>query len=79
MVRLKGRKKGKIKKVFFSSVGRLGPATGIPASIGAIMIAQGKVNLTGAMPPEICIDAHDFIYEVLDRRHLAKLNGWVED
>ena len=79
MVKLKGRKKGKTKKVFFSSVGRLGPATGVPASIGAIMIAQGKVNLTGSMPPEVCIDAHDFIYEVLDRRHLAKLNGWVED
>ncbi|MGA1977902.1 MAG: saccharopine dehydrogenase NADP-binding domain-containing protein [Bacteroidales bacterium] len=79
MVRLKGSKRGRAKKIVFSSVGRLGPATGIPASIGAIMIAQGKINLTGAMPPEKGIDAHDFLYEILDRRNLAKLNGWVED
>ncbi len=79
MVRLKGRKRGKTKKILFSSVGRLGPATGVPASIGAIMIAQGKIHLKGAMPPEVCIEAHDFLYEVLDRRNLAKLNGWVED
>ena len=79
MVRLTGRKRGKTKKITFSSVGRLGPATGVPASIGAIMIAQGKIHLTGSMPPEICIEPHDFLYEVLDRRNLAKLNGWVED
>ena len=79
MVSLKGRKKGKTKKVFFSSVGRLGPATGVPASIGAIMIAQGKVKLTGSMPPEVCIVPHDFLYEMLDRRNIAKLNGWIED
>lgn len=79
MVRLKGRKRGKTKKILFSSVGRLGAATGVPASIGAIMIAQGKIHLTGSMPPEVCIEPHDFLYEVLDRRNLAKLNGWVED
>jgi saccharopine dehydrogenase-like NADP-dependent oxidoreductase len=79
LVNLKGRKKGKTKKIMFSSVGRLGSATGVPASIGAIMIAQGKVKLTGAMPPEVCIEPHDFLYEVLDRRNLAKLNGWIED
>jgi len=79
MVRLTGRKKGKTKKITFSSVGRLGPATGVPASIGAIMVAQGKIHLRGSMPPEVCIEPHDFLYEVLDRRNLAKLNGWVED
>jgi len=79
MVRLKGRKRGKTKKIMFSSVGMLGSATGVPASIGAIMIAQGKIHLTGAMPPEVCIEPHDFLYEVLDRRNLAKLNGWIED
>ena len=79
MVSLKGRKKGKTKKIVFSSVGRLGSATGVPASIGAIMIARGKINMTGAMPPEICIEPHDFLYEVLDRRNLARLNGWIED
>jgi saccharopine dehydrogenase-like NADP-dependent oxidoreductase len=79
MVSLKGRKRGKTKKVFFSSVGRLGPATGVPASIGAIMIAQGKIKLTGAMPPEVCIQPHDFLYEMLDRRNIAQLNGWIED
>jgi saccharopine dehydrogenase-like NADP-dependent oxidoreductase len=79
MVRLKGSKRGKTKKIVFSSIGRLGPATGVPASIGAIMIARGKIKLTGAMPPEVGIEPHDFLYEILDRRNLAKLNGWIED
>jgi saccharopine dehydrogenase-like NADP-dependent oxidoreductase len=79
LVMLKGQKRGKSKKVYFSSVGKLGAATGVPAAIGAIMVAQGKINVTGCMPPELGIDAHDFLFEILDRRNLATLNGWVED
>jgi saccharopine dehydrogenase-like NADP-dependent oxidoreductase len=78
-VEVNGRKKSKKKKITFSSVGRLGRATGIPASIGAIMISQNKIEKKGVYAPELCIDPNDFLYEILDRRNIAQLNGWVEE
>lgn len=74
-----GRKKSKKKKIIFSSVGRLGRATGIPASIGSIMIAQNKITMKGVHAPEACIEPIDFLYEILDRRNIAQLNGWIEE
>jgi saccharopine dehydrogenase-like NADP-dependent oxidoreductase len=78
-VTVKGLKKGRSKRVYFSSAGLLAAATGIPASIGAIMLAEGKITAKGVAPPEQCIEADDFLYEILTRRNVAKLNGWVED
>lgn len=79
VVRVQGRRKGKAVRVFFSSCCRLAPATGIPASIGAIMLSQGRIRARGVLSPEQCIEADDFLYEILTRRDVAKLNGWVED
>jgi saccharopine dehydrogenase (NAD+, L-lysine-forming) len=79
LVQVKGEKKGKSKRIFFSSSGLLAPATGIPASIGAIMLSEGKITAKGVVPPEQCVEADDFLYEILTRRNVAKLNGWVED
>jgi lysine 6-dehydrogenase len=78
-VNVKGRKKNKVKSIFFSSVGRLAPATGIPASIGALLLVDGKVNAKGVLPPEQCVDPNDFLYEILTRRNVAHLNGWVDE
>jgi saccharopine dehydrogenase-like NADP-dependent oxidoreductase len=78
-VEVGGVKKGKHRKVIFSSVGRLARATGIPASIGAIMISRDKTKMKGVHPPEACIEPNDFLYEILDRRNVAQLNGWIED
>lgn len=78
-VEVSGRKKSKKKKIVFSSIGRLGRATGIPASIGAIMIAQNKIVMKGVHAPESCIEPNDFLYEILDRRNIAQLNGWIEE
>ena len=78
-VEVSGRKKSKKRKIIFSSVGRLGRATGIPVSIGAIMIAQGKIEMKGVHPPEACIEPNDFLYEILNRRNIAQLNGWIEE
>jgi saccharopine dehydrogenase (NAD+, L-lysine-forming) len=79
LIQVQGRKNGKAVKVCFSSAGFLAPATGIPASIGAIMLAQGKITATGVLQPELCIDSDDFLYEILTRRNVAKLNGWIDD
>ena len=78
-VNVKGKKKNKVKSIFFSSAGRLAPATGIPASIGALMLAEGKVSARGVLPPEQCLDPNDFLFEILTRRNVAHLNGWVDE
>ncbi|OYV88111.1 MAG: hypothetical protein B7Z63_01275 [Ignavibacteriae bacterium 37-53-5] len=78
-VEVGGVKKGKRRRVIFSSVGRLARATGIPASIGAIVISKSKTKMKGVHPPEACIEPNDFLYEILDRRNVAQLNGWIEE
>jgi saccharopine dehydrogenase (NAD+, L-lysine-forming) len=78
-VEVKGKKKQKARKIVFSSAGRISQGTGIPASIGAIMLAEGKINKTGVLPPEQCIEPNDFIFEMIDKRNVSKLNGWVEE
>lgn len=77
-VEVKGRKGNKAKKVFFSSAGRIAQGTGIPASVGAQMLVEGKVEGIGVLPPEACIEPNEFLYELLSR-NIGKLNGWVED
>jgi lysine 6-dehydrogenase len=78
-VTVQGRKKGRPVRVCFSSAAMLAPATGIPAAIGAVMLLNGRVAAKGVLPPEQCVDATDFIYEIITRRNVSKLNGWVED
>lgn len=77
-VEVKGKKAGKTRKVFFSSAGRIAQGTGIPASIGAQWLVEGKIKGVGVLPPEACIEPNEFLYEVLSR-NIGKLNGWVED
>jgi saccharopine dehydrogenase-like NADP-dependent oxidoreductase len=77
-VMVKGRKASRLRKVFFSSAGRIAQGTGIPVSIGAQMLAAGKVKGPGVLAPEECIEPNEFLYEVLNRK-IGKLNGWVEE
>ena len=67
------------RHVFFTSAGRIARGTGLPAAAGAIMVAQGKVPAKGVQPPEACLDATEFLYELFNRRNAGQLNGWVED
>ena len=78
-VKVEGIKNGKKRRIFFSASARIAQGTGIPASIGAIMLTDGKVQKKGVSPPEACIDPHEFIYEMVNRRNVAKLNGWIEE
>lgn len=61
----------------FSSVGRLHLGTGIPAAIGAGMLAEGGISGTGVLPPEACVDPTEFLYQLYTRREVGELNGWV--
>jgi len=48
-------------------VGRTAPGTGIPAAIGAMMLASGQVEVKGVVPPEGCIDPEKFIAAFVQR------------
>ncbi len=54
------------KSAYFKNVG-------IPLSIGAILIAQGKVSHRGVLPPEVCLPPYEF-FEALAQRGI-----WVEE
>jgi saccharopine dehydrogenase-like NADP-dependent oxidoreductase len=76
---LEGSRGGKRRRVLFSSAGLLGHGTGIPAAVGATMLARGVIEARGVRAPEECIEPNDFLYELFSRRQVATLHGWVED
>jgi saccharopine dehydrogenase-like NADP-dependent oxidoreductase len=39
----------------------MGEGTGIPAAIGAILMATGKIKEKGVLPPEACVDPMDML------------------
>jgi saccharopine dehydrogenase (NAD+, L-lysine-forming) len=60
----KGKKAGKYQEYRFHMASRsqaLGEGTGIPAAMGVILMAQGKVKGPGVFPPEGCVNPNDFI------------------
>ncbi len=64
---IRGTKDGKEESwaVSLASRGRgMGEGTGIPAAVGAILMAQGKVKGPGVLPPEACVDPADFFSAV---------------
>lgn len=61
-VAVRGKKDGKIERYYFSLASRgmgMGEGTGIPAAIGAMLMGIEKVEGSGVMPPEVCIDPID--------------------
>lgn len=66
-VKVTGERGGKQVTYTCEMVGRTAPGTGIPASIGAMMLASGEVEVKGVVPPEGCIDPEKFIAAFLQR------------
>ncbi len=54
--------------VSYDIAGNTAPGTGIPASIGAQMIARGEVTEKGVVPPEACIDPETYLKEFVKRK-----------
>jgi saccharopine dehydrogenase (NAD+, L-lysine-forming) len=55
---VKGQKGGDRHTYIFSMSSRghgMGEGTGIPAALGAILMAQGKIRGKGVLPPEACV------------------------
>jgi len=61
---VKGYKDGGKDTYIFSMSSRgqgMGEGTGIPAAIGAIMMATGKIKEKGVLPPEACVNPMDLL------------------
>ena len=72
---IKGRKKGEPSTYIFSmsSIGHgMGEGTGIPAALGSILMAIGKIKGKGVFPPEACVDPLDLL--ALAKTHV-KMDG----
>lgn len=67
-----GELAGKRTHVVYTAAGRIGIGTGIPASIGASLLAIGKIRKKGVLPPEACIEPEWFLNAV-DMRHIAEV------
>lgn len=62
-----GVRDGKRLHLTYVLSGKMGPLTGIPASITAQMIAAGQVSETGVFPPEGCLNPEIFLGELAQR------------
>jgi len=61
---VKGYKNGDKNTYIFSMSSRgqgMGEGTGIPAAIGAIIMATGKIKEKGVLPPEACVNPMDLL------------------
>lgn len=61
---VKGYKDGNKNTYVFSMSSRgqgMGEGTGIPAAIGAILMATDKIKETGVLPPEACVNPMDML------------------
>ncbi len=61
---VKGHKNGGRNTYIFSMSSRgqgMGEGTGIPAAIGAMIMATGKIKEKGVLPPEACVNPMDLL------------------
>jgi len=62
-----GRKAGEEKSLSFSVVDKMGRLTGIPAALGALMLAKGELRQPGVFAPEGIIEPAPFLAELAKR------------
>jgi saccharopine dehydrogenase (NAD+, L-lysine-forming) len=58
---VRGELEGKRTRIIYSAAGRIGIGTGVPAAIGAQLLAIGKINKPGVYPPEACVEPEWFL------------------
>ncbi|MBM3134978.1 MAG: saccharopine dehydrogenase [Chloroflexi bacterium] len=66
-VDVKGTKGGVRKHYAFAAADKMGRLTGIPAAIGAVLLAQGQIAPKGVFAPEGCLDPQLLIDELARR------------
>ena len=62
-----GRKNGESCTISYTATDKMGRLTGIPVSIGAIMLAEGNISSKGVFAPEGCIEPEPFFAELAKR------------
>ncbi len=75
---IKGQKAGKPHQYVFSMASRgqsMGEGTGIPAALGATLMQRGKIQETGVLPPEACINPLEFLVIMQDALKFDKIGG----
>jgi saccharopine dehydrogenase-like NADP-dependent oxidoreductase len=55
---------GRRTHMIYTAAGRIGIGTGVPAAIGASLLAIGKIHQRGVYPPEACIEPEWFLTAV---------------
>jgi len=70
---VKGKRDQKTRTIIYSSSGLISKGTGIPASIGAQMLVQGKIKGKGVLAPEECVDWREFL-KIIISRGIGRLN-----
>jgi len=69
---VQGERAGRRVRLIYSAAGRIGIGTGIPASIGAHLLAIGKLRGPGVFPPEACIEPEWFL-QAVDVRNIGRI------
>lgn len=75
---VRGELAGRPVRLVYAAAGRIGIGTGVPASIGAMLLAIGKVNRPGVWPPEACIEPEWFL-SAIERRHIGTIEEQMFD
>jgi len=74
-----GYKNGERNAYVFSMSSRgqgMGEGTGIPAALGAILMATGKVGVKGVNPPETCVSPMDLLELARTKVSLGERKGF---
>lgn len=66
-VDVRGRRDGEGWTYSFTTADKMGRLTGIPAAIGAVMLARGEIEPRGVLAPEGCIEPEPFLAELSKR------------
>ena len=75
---VRGELGGRSVRLVYAAAGRITIGTGIPASIGAMLLAIGKIGKPGVYPPEACIEPELFL-AAIDQRHVGTIEESVYD
>jgi saccharopine dehydrogenase (NAD+, L-lysine-forming) len=75
---VRGERDGRPVRLVYAAAGRITIGTGIPASIGAMMLVIGKVGKRGVWPPEACIEPEWFL-SAIEQRKLGEIDEQVLD
>jgi saccharopine dehydrogenase (NAD+, L-lysine-forming) len=75
---VRGELAGRSVRLVYAAAGRITIGTGIPASIGAMLVAIGKIHQPGVHPPEACIDPELFL-SAIDQRKVGSIDECICD